>query len=149
MFYIYPAIESTSKRKKVTHMLFAVMVFTGNFLAAVAHVVYLSKYMTTNVKGSIFAFMGVSAYGCVTYITASVFILRKQISSILNQLSAIYDAREYKCSSSQFYTFHREFILREQFTSHVQKMDTIFLLKCYRKLGKWLALDFLETKTKL
>lgn len=105
MFYIYPAAKSTSKWTKMTYTMFAVIILTSNFSAMISHLVYLSKLSLNDVKDSIFAFMGVSAYACVTYITATVFILRKQITAILDQLSAIYDAREYKFPISSVLIF--------------------------------------------
>lgn len=99
VFYIYPAKESTSQWKKAAYITFGAIVLTGNFSATAAHLAYLLEHMSTDPKGSIFAFMGVSAYLCVTYVAITIFVLRKQITAILDKLSAIYDAREYNNST--------------------------------------------------
>lgn len=95
MFHIYPASKSTSKRKRMAYMILGAAVLIGNFCAMLAHLTYLLQHMSIDANGSIFAFMGVSAFGCVTYVTMTIYILRKQITAILNKLSQIYDAREY------------------------------------------------------
>lgn len=100
---IFPAAEFTTNW---TYIISAVIIFAGNFLATVAHVVYLCKYISTDVNGSIFVFMGASTFGCVTYITICVFILRKQITCILDRLSAIYDARKWIWLSFDHFIIH-------------------------------------------
>lgn len=95
IFHIYPATESASPLIKTIYATFAVMVFASNISAVLAHLAYLLVHVSTDAKGSIFAFMGVAAYVGVSYISMTVFILRKQISAVIDKLAAIYNAREY------------------------------------------------------
>lgn len=104
LFYIYPDSKSMSKWKGIAHTIPGAIVLVGNFSAMVAHLAYLLGHISTDAKGSIFAFMGASAYACVSYITLSIFILRKQITAILDKLSAIYDAREYHSTISAMHS---------------------------------------------
>lgn len=79
---IYPAAKGTSRLEKTAHFTFGFTVFLANFCAALAHLGYLCKYISIDLKGSVFAFMGVASFGCLTYIIITVFRLRLQICSI-------------------------------------------------------------------
>lgn len=91
---VYPATKSTSKWKKIEYISFALAIFSGNFLGMITHLGYALKFNTIDFEGSIFASTGVVAFSGVTYVIITVFVLRKQISAILDNLLLIYDMRE-------------------------------------------------------
>lgn len=92
--WIYPEANGTSKLEKMAHIAFALLVFAANLFGSLAHCGYLWKFMSMDLKGSVFAFMGVTVFSCVTYIIITVFRLRDQICSIIDKLLEIYRSRK-------------------------------------------------------
>lgn len=92
---IYPSLKAASMLERTAHAVFAVMIFFGLIFGAIAHMAFMIKYGTTDLKGSIFSFNGSFGVSSTFYIMITVFSMRNQISSILDQLSFIYTNREY------------------------------------------------------
>ena len=92
---VYPEVENTSELEKISHIIFALIVFCANLFSALAHWGYLWKYVSTDLKGSVFAFMGATTFSCLTYILIIVFLLRNRICNIINKLLEIYRSRKY------------------------------------------------------
>lgn len=91
---IYPEAEGASRLEKMAHITFAWIVFTSNLFASLAHWGYFLKFLSIDLKGSIFAFMGLTAFSCLTYICMTVFSLRRQICNIIDKLVEIYKSRK-------------------------------------------------------
>lgn len=92
---VCPATESTSKFKRMAYVLFTIADYVAHFSALFSHVAYLWKYSSTDLEGTIFAFMGVVTFVGLIYIMASLSLQRKQITDIFRNLSKIYEFRKW------------------------------------------------------
>lgn len=93
---VCPAAESTSKFKKMAYKSFTVANYVAHLSGFLTYLVYLLKYSSTDLEGSIFAFMAITTYVGMVYITASLSLQRDQISEIFRKLSTIYELRKYR-----------------------------------------------------
>lgn len=91
---VCPSSKSASKSAKLAHLTFTVLVFSGQILGAVSHALFLFKFGSTDVKGSVFSFMGATGFSAIFYVSMTLFSARYHISSILEQLSIIYNTRK-------------------------------------------------------
>lgn len=92
---ICPSPNSASKSEKLAHLAFTILVSTGQILGAITHMIYLFEFGSTDLKGSIFSLMGAAGFIAIFYVSIIVFSMRYQIREIFEQLSIIYDTREY------------------------------------------------------
>lgn len=53
---------------------------------------YFGMYLSDDLKGSLFALLGIAGIGCLAYISIVAFILKDKMKSIFDNLSVIYDA---------------------------------------------------------
>lgn len=92
---ICPSAKFTSKSKKIAHIIFAAMIFTGHMGGTISHLAFFLKFRSTDLEGAVFSFMGAGAFSGILYVTMTVFLLRYQICAIFDELSIIYSARKY------------------------------------------------------
>lgn len=93
---VFPAAIATSKLKRMAHILFAGTVLFGQFCGTVPHLAFFLEHKSTDLEGSLSAFMGFTTFFAVDYIIFSFYVQRKQVITIFEHLSIIYDSR--KCS---------------------------------------------------
>lgn len=103
---IYPEADGTSRLEKMAHIAFGFVVFLSNLCGSLAHWGYLFKFISIDLKGSVFAFMGVTVFSCLTYIIITVFRLRNQICSIIDKLTDIYQSRKYFTDTFSIFIFN-------------------------------------------
>lgn len=130
---IYPEAEGTSWLEKMAHITLALVVLMANFCAALAHLGYLVKFIAVGLKGSVFAFMSVIAFASLTYIIITVFRLRIQICSIIDNLLKIYRNRKYfdqilsivlsKMEQTVFWFYFLQYIFRIRKKNAANRFD--------------------------
>lgn len=91
---VCPSPKSASKSAKLAHLAFTVFVFSGNIGGAITHGFFLFKFGATDLKGSIFSFMGSTGFSAILYVMIILSSMGHQITSILGQLSIIYKTRK-------------------------------------------------------
>lgn len=80
----------------MAHIVFTVIVLFGLFCGTAPHLVFFLTYISTDLEGSLSAFMGFTSFFALDYIMLACYLQRKQIMTIFEQLSNIYDSRKYK-----------------------------------------------------
>lgn len=86
-----PPEKSASKWKKTQYFVFAFAVIFSFVFLLMAHVAYIAKFLTTNLPGCLFAFLGVCGFWGVLYIMISAFIMRQEMNNIFDHLAEIYE----------------------------------------------------------
>lgn len=88
---MYPPHESSSMRKKAFYMLLTLAMFSVNLLIVTALLVYVWKYATTDLTGSLFTLIGIALVGQTLYSMPIAYCLRYRAQKIFVQLATIYD----------------------------------------------------------
>lgn len=87
------ADKSSSIWLKRAHFVFALITFILTFSGFAAHVAYMYEYLSVDLDGSMFAFLGLIGFTDASFIMIIiVFFLRHKISILFDTLSEIYDA---------------------------------------------------------
>lgn len=91
---VCPSAKSASKSAKFGYLTFTVLVFLGEILGTFTHGIFLIAFGSTDLKGSIFSFMGATGFFAIFYVSITIFSMRYRIRAILEQLSIIYKTRK-------------------------------------------------------
>lgn len=102
---VFPTAEATGKMGKMAHIIFTAFVLFGQFCGTIPHLAFFLKHISNDLEGSLSAFMGFTTFLAVDYIILSFYVQRRQIITIFEHLSRIYDSRKYWTS---FCTIHNE-----------------------------------------
>lgn len=76
-------------------MMFAGLVIFGQFSGTIPHLAFFLIHQSTDLEGSLSAFMGFTTFMAVDYIILSFYVQHEQIIDIFQHLSTIYDSRMY------------------------------------------------------
>lgn len=92
---IYPAAKATSRMKRLAYVMFAGLVIFGQFSGTFPHLAFFLINQSTDLEGSLSAFMGFTTFMAVDYIILSFYVQQEQVTNIFHHLSTIYDSRKY------------------------------------------------------
>lgn len=87
---VCPPDETTSKWRKRAFIIFSVCVFMADLSAFVTSVAYVHRYVSIDLEKSLCSMLQICAMGCVTYAYLQMFVLRHEITALLEHLSQIY-----------------------------------------------------------
>ena len=87
---VCPPDETTSKWKKRAFIILSVCVFMADFSAFVTSVAYVQRFVSIDLEKSLCSMLQICAMGCVTYAYIHMFVLRHEITALLEHLSLIY-----------------------------------------------------------
>lgn len=99
---IFPMAENTELWKKILMTVFGISVPLIEVFGLMASIVYVSKYATADLEGSVKTLFQIAAYINVSYVMAVAFFKRKQILNIFKRFQSIYDAREFSITQIPF-----------------------------------------------
>lgn len=85
-----PPEKSTSEWKKKVYFVFAAVVLILFLFGLMVHIVYIVKFMKTDLPGCLFACLGVCGFCGVIYIMTTSFIMRQTMNNVFENLSEIY-----------------------------------------------------------
>lgn len=60
-----------------------------------AHVAYIVTFLSSDLPGCLFAFLGVCGFWGVIYIMISAFIMRQEINNVFEHLTEIYEISKF------------------------------------------------------
>lgn len=89
---IYPAHQSASVWRKIAYKIVGGTLFVISFAAAAVHLAFMLEFWSTNLEGSLTAFMGFIANSGTVYIKLIAFPLQHQMRRIFVKLAHIYVA---------------------------------------------------------
>ena len=92
---VYSASETASEFKRTAYTIFTAVDYIGHFCGVLTHFAYFLKYLSTDLAGAVFAFMGTTTFIGVTYVMTSLSLHRDQINDMFKKLDRIYDLREW------------------------------------------------------
>lgn len=92
---VFPAAKATGKLENLVHIIFTAIVFFGQFCGTVPHFIFFMKHKSTDLEGSLSAFMGFTSFVAVDYIMLSFYVQRREVFTIFEHLSRIYANRKY------------------------------------------------------
>lgn len=93
---MYPAHESSSRWRKTVYCAFGLTIFGINLFTLLVHLAFFIKFVSSDVFGSVFAFMAMDAVTAMCYTMVIAFIMRHQIQNIFEQLTKIYTNCKYQ-----------------------------------------------------
>lgn len=136
---VCPSPKSASKSAKLAHLAFTVFVFSGNIGGAITHGFFLFKFGATDLKGSIFSFMGSTGFSAILYVMIILSSMGHQITSILGQLSIIYKTRK-KSSLGKWH--HFEIYLNWTFSD--ENSNTFEFLRRANDTSEWICKFYIK-----
>lgn len=87
---VYPLDENSNKLMKLACVVFALCVFISQLAAVISSAVFFLTFMSTDLELALFALFQVAACAAVTYVAVIAFVMRKEITTTIDQLSGIY-----------------------------------------------------------
>lgn len=88
--YVYPLNANASKWMKWACVVFALFVFTSLLVSLISSAVFFWKFVSNDLELALFALYQVAGAGSVGYVVLIAFIMRKEITTTIDQLPDIY-----------------------------------------------------------
>lgn len=83
------ASESTRKREKIAYIGAALIIFVLNLFCLVSNMIYFVQFVTTDLKGALFAFMTIYGNFAMLYTLTNAFQLQHKINALFETLFVI------------------------------------------------------------
>lgn len=103
---VYPANHSTSVWRKMAYKFFGGTLFVISFVGVAAHLAFILKFWSTDLEGSLFAFMSFIGNCGTVYTKLIAFPLQRRMHGIFVKLAEICDA---SMCEIDFGNFRRKF----------------------------------------
>lgn len=87
--YMCKSEKIANKWSKVTYFTFGLVTLLSNLSALAAHFAYIYRFLSTDLKGSLFAFIGIFGFCGVSYVMITALFLRERMNNIFEKLSEI------------------------------------------------------------
>lgn len=94
LLWMCPDDKTSGTQNEISYSIFTPLIFLTNFSIVVAHSMYVLKFISIDLEGSLNATMMSIMVSGVAFILPLTIILRQNVDSILKQLSNIYDSSE-------------------------------------------------------
>lgn len=92
----YPINENASKWKNIQYVAFTMTMFIGLICAFCSCVLYIARFLSTDLIESLYAVYQMNVFFSAIYVIIYLIISRHKIYVMLNNLSSIYEACEFK-----------------------------------------------------
>lgn len=130
-FSFCSAKDFTSIWKKIASFVLFLLILIPNVCLATSSLVYVSKYLSIDLNGSVFAFMIVANHYTWVYFTIIAFFMRHKINGIFELLTTIY--RTSKCPNIEAYfngfrSFHLHLLSSIEFFLNLDERNHSFEL---------------------
>lgn len=101
--YMCKPEKTADKWTKIKYFTVGFTILILNLSALAAHFVYFRKYLSTDLKKSLFASFGIFGFFGVSYITIIALFLQEQISDIFERLTEIYGMCKLSLNMASFH----------------------------------------------
>lgn len=97
---VCPADENTSEWKKWAFKIFTFILFMGNLSLIAGSILFVCKYVSTDLEGVLHALFQITAFTALCYVTIIEILFRQEISAIFETLKGIH--QKCKCEIVHF-----------------------------------------------
>lgn len=100
---ILPVANETALWKRILMNIFAITVTLFEVLGLLTSVVFVEKFASIDLEGSVKTVFQIAAYANVTYVLFVAFLSRKKMSKLINKFQRIYETSEsFLCTKQEF-----------------------------------------------
>lgn len=94
---VYPTDQFTSEWKKMGFVIFSLVCFVLNLNGLAASAAYFLTYVSDDLESALYALFQTDSLTAIAFTHILILLSRREIVAIFENLSKIYDARNYKC----------------------------------------------------